>query len=73
VRLASGETGIVVKRGPSANTPIVASLRDASGRTLAEPVRRDSSRPGFQVVDTLLEQDLHIRISPEKLVMLACA
>jgi HD-GYP domain-containing protein (c-di-GMP phosphodiesterase class II) len=73
VRLASGETGIVVKRGPSANTPIVASLRDASGRTLAEPVRRDSSRPGFQVVDTLLEQDLHIRISPEKLVLLACA
>lgn len=73
VRLASGETGIVVKRGANANTPIVASLRDPDGRSLAEPLRRDSSRPGYQVVDTFLEQDLHLRISPEKLVMLACA
>lgn len=73
VRLASGELGIVVKRGASANAPIVASLVDARGRTLSEPVRRDASNPGHQVVDTLLEHDLHVRIAPEKLVMLACA
>lgn len=73
VRLANGETGIVVKRGSSANTPIVASLVDARGRTLGEPVRRDASAPGCQVVDTLLERDLHVRIAPEKLVLLACA
>lgn len=73
VRLANGETGIVVKRGASANTPIVAALVDARGRTLGEPVRRDASAAGCQVVDTLLERDLHVRIAPEKLVLLACA
>lgn len=73
VRLASGELGIVVKRGASANAPIVASLVDARGRTLCEPVRRDASNPGYQVVDTFLEHDLHVRIAPEKLVLLACA
>lgn len=73
VRLASGEFGIVVKRGASANAPIVASLVDACGRTLREPLRRDASQPGHQVVDTLLESDMHVRIAPEKLVALACA
>lgn len=72
VRLASGELGIVVKRGASASAPIVASLVDPSGRTLGEPVRRDASQPGHQVVDTLLQNELHVRIAPDKLVQLAC-
>ena len=72
VRLASGELGIVVRRGSSANAPIVASLVDARGRTLAEPVRRDAASPGHQVAGTFLESDLHVRIAPEKLVLLAC-
>ena len=73
VRLASGETGVVVKRGANASSPIVASLRDADGRNLAEPQRRDTSDSGYRVVDSCLERDLHLRISPERLVMLACA
>ena len=72
VRLASGELGIVVRRGSSANAPIVASLVDARGRTLAEPMRRDAASPGHQVAGTFLESDLHVRIAPEKLVLLAC-
>lgn len=72
VRLASGELGIVVKRGASADAPIVAALVDWRGRTLPEPVRRDAARPGHQVAGTFLESDLHVRIAPEKLVLLAC-
>lgn len=73
VRLANGELGIVVRRGASANAPIVASLVDPSGRTLCEPVRRNASDPGCAVVETFLEHDLHVRITPEKLVVLAGA
>jgi hypothetical protein len=43
VQLASGEVGIVVQRGASITTPVVACLTDANGRTLARPVRRDTA------------------------------
>ena len=73
VRLASGELGIVVRRGATANAPIVASLVDARGRTLAEPLRRDTADRCHQVADTLLADAMHVRIDPAKLVALACA
>jgi hypothetical protein len=36
VRLASGELAVVVQRGPSVTTPVVACLSDAQGRPLPE-------------------------------------
>ncbi len=73
VRLACGEAGIVIKRGASANTPIVASLSGRRGETLAEPVRRDTAQPDHLILDVVGEQTLRVRVLPEKLAAMACA
>jgi HD-GYP domain-containing protein (c-di-GMP phosphodiesterase class II) len=41
VRLRSGETGMVFRRGGNANTPIVAVVTDRAGDALLTPLRRD--------------------------------
>lgn len=43
VRLINGEAGVVIQRGPSVTTPRVAVLRDAHGRSLPGPMRRDTA------------------------------
>jgi HD-GYP domain-containing protein (c-di-GMP phosphodiesterase class II) len=43
VRLANGELGMVIERGPTITTPVVASLADERGNKLARPVRRDTA------------------------------
>ncbi len=73
VRLASGETGVVIKRGPSANTPIVASLTSRHGEPMPEPVRRDTAVREHQILDVIGEHALRARIAPEKLALLAAA
>jgi HD-GYP domain-containing protein (c-di-GMP phosphodiesterase class II) len=50
VRLASGESGIVVARGEAITAPVVACLRDASGRTLPTPQRVDTRNAARRVV-----------------------
>jgi HD-GYP domain-containing protein (c-di-GMP phosphodiesterase class II) len=53
VRLASGEAAIVVARGPTVTTPIVACLTDANGRPLPAAQRISSSEPGRGVAGLL--------------------
>ena len=53
VKLASGETAIVVQRGNSVTTPIVACLTDSAGRSLATPQRQATSAPGRGVAGLL--------------------
>ena len=43
VRLVSGETGVVVQRGPTVTTPVVACLSNARGAPLPVPLRVDTS------------------------------
>jgi HD-GYP domain-containing protein (c-di-GMP phosphodiesterase class II) len=71
VQLQSGEVGIVIKRGPTANTPVVAVLANGNGDALREPVRRSTDHPGCSVVGVVPESALRVRVSPEKLVILA--
>ncbi|MBI3367399.1 MAG: hypothetical protein HY021_02765 [Burkholderiales bacterium] len=71
VRLASGETGIVVKRGPTVTTPVVAVLSAADGAALAEPIRRDTSQKAHAVHAVLSGHSGLGRIAPEKLVAIA--
>jgi HD-GYP domain-containing protein (c-di-GMP phosphodiesterase class II) len=73
VQLASGETGIVIKRGPSANTPVVASLTCRRGEPMAEPVRRDTALSEHQILAVVSEQAVRVRVSPERLALMACA
>jgi HD-GYP domain-containing protein (c-di-GMP phosphodiesterase class II) len=53
VKLANGETGVVVQRGEAAHLPKVCSLLDPVGRAFPEPVRRDTALAPFKVVDAL--------------------
>lgn len=53
VRLASGETGMVVRRGSTVTAPIVAVLGTPGGNRLTRPERRDTSHPGHAVLAVL--------------------
>jgi HD-GYP domain-containing protein (c-di-GMP phosphodiesterase class II) len=71
VLLTGGETGVVIKRGEGANTPIVAVLTSRTGEPLMEPVRRNTAMKEHAIVSVVSERTLKVRISPEKLVLLA--
>jgi hypothetical protein len=56
VRLASGETGVVVARGPVITAPVVACLTDARGKPLPQPRRVDTADKARAVVAVVGEQ-----------------
>lgn len=71
VRLMSGETGLVVKRGPTVMTPIVAALTSTCGASLPQPVRRDTSQRAYAVHSVLDQHGTGLRVSPEMLMAVA--
>jgi hypothetical protein len=73
VRLASGEVGFVIKRGDTANTPVVATVLDKHGDAMLEPVRRLTRLKEHAVVGVLHERTLKVRVSRERLAALASA
>lgn len=70
VALASGETGVVVARGSTVMTPMVAALTNAYGGILPEPVRRDSRLPLYAIVGVLQPRQMRARLVPEKIAAL---
>jgi HD-GYP domain-containing protein (c-di-GMP phosphodiesterase class II) len=62
VRLANGETGVVVRRGEVAHQPEVCSLLDAKGESLAEPVSRNTAQDRFKIVDAMPRGKLSSRL-----------
>ena len=54
VRLASGEVGIVVRRGAAAHTPLVAALMSPERRQHAEPERRDTAQPQHAIAGVIV-------------------
>jgi len=67
VKLASGEIAIVTRRGPHANTPVVAALTNPDGYALSEPVRRDTSKSAYAVSEIIGENAVFVRPSWTKL------
>ncbi len=70
VELANGESAVVVVRGASAHTPIVASMRRRDGGMLMQPVRRDTLRTGFAVKRGM--EPSSIRVSLNHARILSC-
>lgn len=68
VRLKSGETGIVVRRGDTASTPVVAAVMAGNGDALLSPQRRDTAQPGLAVAAVLPMSAIKVRVPVEKLV-----
>ncbi|MBX3643830.1 MAG: hypothetical protein KF720_12270 [Rubrivivax sp.] len=73
VKLVSGETAVVVKRGPSVVTPLVAVLTTPSGAALIDPLPRDTSRRENAIASVIGEHAVPVRPAPEKLMTLALA
>lgn len=68
VRLKSGEVGMVMRRGGSASTPLVAVVADRSGIVLTEPASRDTSRPDTAIAAVIPFAGLKLRVGLEKLI-----
>ncbi len=73
VKLVSGETAVVVKRGPSVVTPLVAALTTPSGAALAEPQPRDTSKREHAIAGVIGEGAVAVRPAPEQLMTMALA
>lgn len=73
VRLVSGEIAVVLERGPAANQPVVATLINAAGEPLIEPIRRDTAVMKNAVIGVVPPRDVKVRVPQEKLVRLARA
>lgn len=71
VKLASGESAIVVRRGASVITPMVAVLSSANGTPLAEPLARDTAKAAWAITGVLGEKSVAAKLVPEKLMALA--
>jgi HD-GYP domain-containing protein (c-di-GMP phosphodiesterase class II) len=68
VKLASGETAIVVKRGASVVTPWAAALTTPRGSALTEPEPRDTSKSEFAILGVIGEKAVPFKLTPEKLM-----
>jgi len=68
VRLVSGELAIVVARGPTITTPVVASLSRANGTPWPAPVRRNTGEPAHTVQSVVGERSVTVRPTLEALL-----
>ncbi len=67
VRLANGEVGIVLKRGEAANTPIVCAIEDRKGVKYPEPVKRETAKPEYAVIDVVAPESVVADLNPSRL------
>lgn len=70
VRLASGEVGVVVRRGRRANEPVVAGIVSKVGTPLVEPALRDIRRPAFAITGAVAPHDVKLRLNLASLLRL---
>ena len=68
VRLASGELGVVVRRGAKANEPKVFALVGRQGLPLGEPVLRDTADPAWAVAASLPPGEMKVIVNVDKLI-----
>jgi HD-GYP domain-containing protein (c-di-GMP phosphodiesterase class II) len=64
VKLANGETAIVVRRGEAANSPVVAALSSGSGIPYVDPVERHTGRSkDFSITSALSRDKIMVQIN----------
>lgn len=67
VRLASGESAVVTRRGMTFKAPLVAALTNAQGEPLARPVQRDTAQPARAIVGALSDAAITVQVSVDQL------
>lgn len=68
VELASGELGVVARRGIRANTPLVFAIVGPDGLPRGEPPLRDTADPAYVVRRAIGAEQVKIRIQPSRLL-----
>jgi len=68
VELASGELGVVARRGRRANTPLVFAITTREGLPRGEPPLRDTTDRAFEVRRGVPADDVKVRLQPAKLL-----
>jgi hypothetical protein len=67
VRLASGEVAIVIHRGESVSTPVVACLTNGNGQPMMRSVRRETTDKANAIVALVADADVMVRVPWETL------
>jgi hypothetical protein len=67
VRLASGEIAIVIQRGETVTTPVVACLTNAAGQAMMQPQRRETSDKASAIATLVANADVKVRVPWESL------
>lgn len=58
VELANGDVAVVIEKGLRLDQPLVASIRNAAGKYLMPPPKRDTSQEGLHIVKLLSQEPL---------------
>ena len=67
VRLASGEIAIVIQRGQTVSTPVVACLTNIAGQPMMKPQRRETTDKANAIVALVADADVMVRVPWETL------
>jgi len=67
VRLANGESGVVLRRSAHANKPRVATLISANGVKLADPIERDAGAQGCSITQAIPDESFSAPYDPLRL------
>ncbi|HEX5125570.1 MAG TPA: HD domain-containing phosphohydrolase [Rhodocyclaceae bacterium] len=71
VNLANGETALVLRRGETTNTPLVASLVSKSGFAYGTPVKRETAQKEYSVVSVVPRDKMPASINMKRVWHLA--
>jgi HD-GYP domain-containing protein (c-di-GMP phosphodiesterase class II) len=71
VRLKSGETAMVVKRGETPGKPVAMALTNRHGEHLLTPLKRDTNSPAHVITAVLPLSALRVRVSFDQLRVMA--
>jgi HD-GYP domain-containing protein (c-di-GMP phosphodiesterase class II) len=67
VRLQNNEIAVVTGKGTSHTTPVVQAMIGTSGAPLSLPLKRDTSKPGMSIRETLPSGEATLRFSMQQL------
>lgn len=68
VRLASGELALVMRRGPRADQPRVASIAGRDGQPLGVPALRDTADSRYEVKASVRTNEVRVRVAHAQLL-----
>ena len=70
VKLANGETGVVLRRGRRANAPTVACIVNPAGAVLAAPALRQTHLPAQAVTGGVAPHEVKVRLNLQRLLQM---